>query len=1078
MDKKLRSMDWTLLRKMLFIFATILCVTTGFAQGEIRISGKVTDNTGSSMPGVTVMVKGTSIGDVSDVNGNYSVAVPNRNSVLVFSFLGYTTKEIPVGNQTAINVKLLENVQEMEEVVVIGYGSVKRSDVTGSVVSVNTDEMMKRNPLTIGEGLQGAAAGVNVFRNSGDPSGDVTIRIRGIATVNNSADPLFVVDGIQVGTDISFLNPNDIENIEILKDASAAAIYGSRGANGVILITTKKGVKGQTRLTFSVNYNILTNSRSYDMLNAQDFVAMAAESAANDKTVLTNTAWTQNSKDLNTIDWQKEMTRTAIQQNYNLSVSGGNENAQSILSLGFRNNDGLLIASNFKRFTARASTNYKVKDFIRTGIDINFNYRENYGTGNSNYQNMINVATSIPTMDAIVNNQFYHVPIRWDRELDNPYGTGIWGNYVREANGDVPPGTDNPVASVRAAQNYGGGSRVFTSAFIEIDLLKGLTFRTVGGFSYNSGYYNSYSPVNDRMFNTMGKPDQFYLSQSDSKTLSSENYLTYNWDINKINRLNLMAGWSVSQSNGQWQNISSKKFPVPTVRKISLSQDLSTLTGDGALNREDRGQSFFGRAIYSLADRYVFTGTIRRDGSSNFGAGNRYGTFPSASLLWRASEEAFMKNQDVVSKLNVRLGWGQVGNAGNSTNLSVDQLSSNRIAYYFYNSGGQAPAPITAGGLAQTQIIDTNLKWETNETKNIGLEMGFLKNTFTAGVEYFVRDTKDLLLYRNVRPSTGYNNVYTNAGQIRNSGFEFFATYQKKVGDWTYNIKLNGSTLKNKVIDVGDPIVSTDGAGINEGWDEWSRTMNGHPIASFYGYKVASIFQNQAEIDAANAAAKAAGSPNGTYQGQSVRPGDFKFQDLDGNGYVTDADRKILGNGFPKLNYGLNAGITYKNWDANIFLYGIAGQQILSYSYKTLTSANGGGFHNILKEAYANAWRPDNPNAVFPLISNKDQNKNINQRVSDFYVKKGDFLRIQNIQIGYTFSKKQTGSLKMENARIFVSVENLATITGYKGGDPEIGGNLRTNTMVSDDNGILRTGFDAGRYPFPRMFVAGFSIGF
>ena len=1076
MNKIVRKNNWSLLRKALFVFVAIISATTIFAQNNIKISGKITDETGNTMPGVTVMVKGTSIGGVSDANGSYEVIAPDKNSVLVFSYLGYTTKDVTVGNQSIINVQMKENIQQMDEVVVIGYGAVKRSDVTGSVVSVNTDEMMKRNPLTVGEGLQGAAAGVNVFRNSGSPSGDITIRILGVGTVNNSADPLFVVDGIQVGTDISFLNPNDIENIEILKDASAAAIYGARGANGVILVTTKKGFKGQTRLTFSANYNILTNSKSYDVLKAQDFVKMAQESAANDKTTLTNTAWTQNASQLNNIDWQNAMTRTALQQNYNLSVSGGGENSQSILSIGYRNNDGLLIASNFQRFTARASTDYKIKDFIRTGININFNYRQSYGTGNSNYQNMINVATSIPTMDAIVNNQFYNVPIRWNKESDNPYKDGIWGHYIREANGDVPPGTDNPVAAVRTAQDYGGGSRIFTSAYLEIDLLKGLTFRTVDGFTYNSGYYNSYSPVNPRTFNTNGQPDQFYLSNSSSKTLSSENYLTYNWKINPSNRLNLMAGWSVSASNGQWQNISSKKFPVPSVRQISLSQDLSTLTGDGALNRQDRGQSFFGRAIYSLADRYVITGTVRRDGSSNFGAGNRYGTFPSASILWRASEEKFMKNQNILSKLNLRLGWGRVGNAGNSTNLSVDQLSSNRITYYFYNAGGINPTPITAPGLAQTQIIDTNLKWETNESKNVSLEMGFLKNTITAGVEYFVRDTKDLLLYRNVRPSTGYSSVYTNAGAIRNSGFEFFATYEKKVGDWSYSIKLNGSTLKNKVIDVGNPIESTDGAGTSEGWDGWSRTMNGYPIATFYGYRVAGIFQSQAEIDAANAAAKAAGSPNGTYQGQSVRPGDFKFKDLDGNGYVSDLDREPLGNGFPKLNYGLNANISYKNWDLNIFLYGIAGQQIMSYSYKTLTTANGGGYHNILQESYDKAWRPDNPSAVFPLISNKDQNKNNNQRVSDFYVKNGDFLRIQNIQIGYTFSKKLISSLKMENARLYASIENLATITGYKGGDPEIGGNLKNNG--DSDNGILRTGFDNGRYPFPRMFVLGFSIGF
>jgi len=1071
--KKLRMIDWSLLRKTLLVIVANVCATVIFAQGGVNVSGKITDEKGNTMPGVTVSVKGTSEGVVSDVDGSYTIAAPGKNSTLVFSFLGYATKEVAVGSQTTINVKLMEDIQQMDEVVVIGYGAVKRSDVTGSIVSVNAEEMMKRNPMTVGEGLQGVAAGVQVYRNSGDPTGDVTIRIRGIATVNNSADPLFVVDGIQVGTDISFLNPNDIENIEILKDASATAIYGSQGANGVILVTTKKGFKGQPRLTFSASYNILTRPKEFNVLNASDFVHMAREGAVNDGTVLTDQAWIQYDNQLHNIDWQKEMTQNALQQNYNFSVSGGNESTQALLSVGYRDNDGLVIASNFKRFTARANVDYKVKNFIRTGLSINFTQSDYYGTGRGGGNNMITIATAIPTMDAYMNGQLYNVPVKWDNESDNPYGTGIWGNYQREAQGSVPPGQDNLVAAARTAQNYSGNGRISTNLYLEIDLLKGLTWRSVGGFDYSNGYNNNYTALNQRTFNSMSSPyDQFYLSESYSRKLSIENYLTYNLQINKSNHINLMAGWSVSAARGQWDNVSSKMFPVPTIRQISMSQDLSTLNGDGGLNREDKTQSFFGRAIYSLLDRYVITGTVRRDGSSNFGAGNRYGTFPSASVLWRISEEPFMKTQDIFSKVNLRLGWGKVGNAGSSTNLSVDQLTSARIAYYYYTQGGIAPSPIVGAGLAQTREIDTNLRWETNETKNIGLEMGFLKNSLTLSVEYFVRDAKDLLLNRTLRPSTGYDNIYTNAGQIRNQGFEFFATYQKKFGDWLLNLKLNGSTLKNKVIDVGDPIISTDGVGANTGWNDWSHTQNGYPIASFYGYRVAGIFQSQAEIDAANAAATAAGAPDGTYQGQSVRPGDFKFKDLDGNGYVTDADREILGNGFPKLNYGLNAGISYKNWDLNIFLYGIYGQQILSYSYQQLTNCNGGGYHNILQESYTDAWRPDNPNAKFPLISNKDQNKNGNQRISDFYVMNGDFLKIQNIQLGYTFPKKLLTTVKMENARIFASVENLATITGYKGGDPEIGGNLTTG------NGILQTGLDVGRYPYPRIFVLGLSFGF
>ena len=1057
--KKLRIIDQSLLRKALLIFAVTVCTATVFAQGEIKVSGKITDEKGSSMPGVTILVKGTSNGTTSDVDGDYDIAVPNKNAVLVFSFLGYVSKEIPVGNQTAINVSLMENVQEMEEVVVIGYGAVKRSDVTGSIVSVNSEEMMKRDPITVGEGLQGVAAGVNVYRNSGDPSGDVTIRIRGIATVNNSADPLFVVDGIQVGNDISFLNPNDIDSIEILKDASATAIYGSQGANGVILITTKRGQKGMTRLNFNANYNIVSNAKRLDILDAATFAKAARTASASDGNVLTNQAWALYDTQLHNIDWQREITRTALQQNYNLNVMGGSENTQSVMSIGYRDNDGVMLASNFKRLTVRANIDHKVKDFIHTGVNISYTYSEYYGTGSSGIRNLMTIATTIPTMDVVEDGKLVNVPIRL------PDGT--WGHFLREGNGDVNAGLDNPVAAAETAQNYGGNSRIFASAYMEVNLLKNLTFKTVEGFNSRSSYNNTYTPINERVFNQMTNPDQFYLYDDFSKTLSSENYLTYNLNINKVHRLNLMAGWSVSKYNGQNQNISSKNFPVPTVRQIGMSQDLSTLNGSGGLNRELRGQSFFGRAIYSFADRYVFTGTVRRDGSSNFGAGNRYGTFPSASILWRISEEAFMKKQDIFSKLNLRLGWGQVGNAGNSTNLSVDQLSSARIAYYFFDTGGQS---VIAPGLAQTQEIDTNLRWETNETKNVNLEMGFLKNTLTLSVEYFVRDAKDLLLNRILRPSTGYSFVYTNAGQIRNSGFEVFATYQKKIGDWSYNIKLNGSTLKNKVIDVGDPIVSSSGVGTNDGWNDWSRTMNGYPIASFYGYRVAGVFQSQQEIDQANAAAAQKGAPDNTYQGQSVKPGDFKYKDLNGDGYVTEADREILGNGFPKLNYGLNAGLSYKNWDANVFVYGITGQQILSYSYKNLTSMAGLGYRNILQSAYDNAWTPENKSNSYSRLTNKDLNAN--GRVSDAYLQNGDFLRIQNIQIGYSFSKRQIRPLKMESARISASVENLFTITGYKGGDPEIGGNL------TDNNGILQTGLDAGRYPFPRTFSIGVSIGF
>jgi hypothetical protein len=388
------------------------------------------------------------------------------------------------------------------------------------------------------------------------------------------------------------------------------------------------------------------------------------------------------------------------------------------------------------------------------------------------------------------------------------------------------------------------------------------------------------------------------------------------------------------------------------------------------------------------------------------------------------------------------------------------------IAYYFFPNGQNTIAP----GLAQTQEIDTNLKWETNEQTNIGVDMGFLNNSLTLSLDYFIRDAKNLLLYRSIRPSTGYSSIYTNAGQIRNSGFELLAVYQKRANDWFYNFKFNAATLKNKVIDVGDPIVSSAGAETNDNWNEWSRTQNGYPIASFYAYRVEGVFQSQQEIDALNDKVPD-GVNGGAYQTASTKPGDYKYRDLDGNGYINDEDREIIGHGFPLLNYGLNAGVTYKNWDLNLYLYGIAGQKILSYSYKNLTTMmiTTIGYRNILKDAADKAWTPEN-HSNYPRLTKADPNHNV--RVSDAYLLNGDFLRIQNLQIGYTFSKEMIRPLRLESVRLFASIENLFTITGYKAGDPEIGGNLTSN------NGVLQTGLDAGRYPFPRTYAFGLAIGF
>lgn len=1017
-------------------------------QTKKQITGIVADESGDPIIGANVVESNTTNGTITDYSGAFSLNVEDNASIHV-SYIGYLPQEINTAGRLAFNITLVEDTKYLDELVVIGYGSVRKSDVTGSIVSVSSEEMMKRNPINLGQGLQGTAAGVSVLRNSGSPSGDFTIRIRGVATVNNSADPLFVVDGIQVGTNANFLNPNDIESIEILKDASATAIYGSQGANGVVMITTKRGKKGKSDIRVSANFGIQTLSDKLDVMNANDFVHAARRAAASDGNVLTNGAWINYDKQLNSIDWQKEMSQAALTQNYNVIASGGSDNTQAVLSVGYLNNDGVIIESNFKRLTARANIDHKIK-FINTGINVAYMHNESYGSGN-----LQTYAAIIPTMDDVDDNgNLMNVPIQ--------YSDGTWGHFKREGNGDTNKGQDNPVAAARTRDSKNYSNRILTNAYVDFNLMKGLQFKTIGGLNYFGNSYHGYTYWHDRTFGSADRPDAFSISQNTGLTYSLESYLTYDLNLNNRHRINLLAGYSSSKYIPQDIDVNASDFPASTIRRIELTSNKGTINAGGGLGLESRSESYFGRVNYSLLEKYLLTATVRRDGSSNFGAGNRYGTFPSASFAWRLSEEQFVRNLDLFSNLKIRLGWGQTGNAGNPTNLSVDQLSSNRIAYYYYMSGKEVVAP----GLAQTREIDTNLKWETNEQTNVGIDLGFLNNSLSFALDYYVRDAKDLLLNRPLRPSTGYTSIYTNAGHIRNSGFEFMVNYQRQVKDWYMNFRLNGATLKNKAIDVGNDIYSTSGAATGDYWNNYSLTRNGYPVASFYGWRVDGIFQNQSEIDALNANARDdEGNPT-FYQSASTQPGDFKYKDLNGDGKVDDGDRDILGHGYPAMNLGLNITLGYKNWDMNLSSYGIFGQKILSYAYKNLTSMYiaDGGYRNVLKEYADNAWTPENKSNIYPRLTKQDANHN--GQVSDAFLKKGDFLKIQNLQVGYTLPENVVNSFQLTNLRLYVGVENLFTFTPYDAGDPEIG-----------TNNILQNGFDGGRYPFPRTYVLGFTLG-
>ncbi|WP_233564300.1 MULTISPECIES: TonB-dependent receptor [Parabacteroides] len=1035
--------------------------TTAMQQSK-KISGIITDEKGEPIIGANIAVVGTTIGIISDMDGKYELEVPEGAEVKV-SYIGYNPQSFKVTQKTSYNIILKEDSEMIDEVVVVGYGTIKKSDISGSVVSVDKEQMMKRNPLNLAQGLQGSAAGVMVSKNSGDPEGTATIRIRGVATVNGSADPLYVVDGVQVGSNANFVNPADVESIEVLKDASATAIYGARGANGVVMITTKKGVKGATQLNFSANFGIQNMTGKLDVADADLFAYSVRQGRANDAASIQNKAFGADyAGRLRTIDWQDVMTRTALQQNYMLSVSGGNDKTQSTFSVGYLNNDGVILDSNFSRLTARANVTHKVKDFIEVGGNVAFVHSEKVGGGN-----LRSYATLTPTMDYVDETTGQFISNDWRANADGTYNAFM----QISGEGDIQKGQDNPYAAKMEEDKTPTYENKFVgSAYLNLNLFKGLQFRTIGSYTLSTVDGSGFNVVNPRSI-TAAQTNSFWMNQSQDNNIEIESYFTYNWK-NDIHNLTVMAGNSVTNYWGHWVSSNASNFLADSYRQMSLTSDQTSRIGDGGYNLKTRYISWYGRAMYTLMDRYIVTATVRRDGSSNFGSGNRWGTFPSAALAWRLSEEDFIKNLDIFSNMKLRFGWGQTGNAGSATSLSVAQLSSNRIAYDWGQLGGSSSNYNKVVGFAQLKEIDTNLKWETNTQTNIGLDLGLLNNDLNITMDYFIRDSKDLLLYRNMRPSTGHGQVYTNAGHIQNKGFEFSVSYNKRFGDWNLGATLTGSTLKNKVIEVGDPIynnLDANGDLITDDGDNWTNhsvTMEGHAVGSYYGYVVEGIFQSQAEVDAANALAKENGYD--AYQVNATTVGDFKYKDLNGDGHIDGDDQKVLGNGFPKLNYGLTLNASWKNWDAMIYMYGVAGMKINSYAAMKMTQLykTGGGVQNTLKEYINNAWSESNTNTMYPRMTMNDNNTNM--KASDAYVKKGDFLKIANIQIGYTFPKRWLQPLRMDNARIFASVENLACFSGYnKFGDPEVG-----------NAAVLQTGFDGGRYPYPRTFTFGLSVQF
>ena len=1093
----------------------LLCLFPLGALAQSLVKGTVNDEAGEPIIGATVKVQGTQNGAITDFNGNFQIQAAS-NATLNISYVGYVPQTVKVAGKTNITIVLKEDAQMLNDVVVVGYGTMKKSDISGSVATVDQEAVMKRVPTNIGQALQGAAAGVLVSQQDGSPDGKAAIRIRGVGTIHGDASPLYVVDGVMVGHSADFVNPSDIERIEILKDASATAIYGSEGANGVVMITTKHGQKGHTNITITADFGLQTLPYTLKVMGLSQYASAIKEAKSNDGAMFINQLWNRaNMSGVNEIDWQKEMTRAALKQQYGASVNGGNDKTQYNLSFGYNNVDGLVVNTNYQRFTTRANVSTKVNKYLEVGGDINYTHSESHGSNasmgnNQNLSSLRDFASMTPTLDYYDQNdaskQLVNVNLK---NADGTYGAG----YLMTPNGweGNTSIAANPYATQmeNAERARNGFDRIQTTAFIDLTFLDikhhKLDVRSQGTMTYwgnNSSDFTGgrtrYNMINGQMTEVLlpSGSDQTYafsLNNSHGYSLGIQTYLTYNLNYD-IHNLTLMLGNEVSKSWGQWVSASARDFDSVWNRNLALTNDPDNKQGNGAYNSDDHNISYFARASYNLMDRYILTGTIRRDGSSNFGMGNRWGTFPSVAGAWRVSEEPFMKDLSFVNNLKVRVGWGQTGNHGGLAGKAIAALTKdggNCAVMYYPASGGIAGA---FGGNRDRQtgwfsdLVDTNLKWETTEMLNFGIDFAFL-NDWDITLDYFIKNTKDLLLYQQIRPSAGFTQVYTNYGEIQNKGFEFALGYHHQfTKDFSFNARLTGSTIKNKVVKMGDPLYNTasgnSGAGAYDGsqvgaidgngdWDRHSICMEGEAVGSFFGYVTDGIIKDEADLEAYKAKLRnpADGSLNDEMtkvdSDHPLAVGDMKFKDLNNDGKIDTNDRQILGNGFPKLNFGINLGATYKDWDFSLYMYGVLGQDILSYSAMKMSSMrqlDDQCTPNILTEAYDQAFR--NGSGSLPRLSIIDSNRNY--RVSDMWVKNGDFLRISNLQVGYTLPKNIANMLSIQKARVYVGVNNLLTISGYnKYGDPECG-----------VGSVLYSGLDTGRYPQPRTFMAGVNVTF
>lgn len=993
-----------------------------------EIKGQVTDTNGEALIGVSVKVKGTAIGVSSDVSGRYSITVPDGSTVLVFTYVGYTTKEVSISGRTSLNVQLEQSSESLQEVVVVGYGTQKKSDLTGSVVSVTSKDIKDQAFSNINQALQGKVAGVAFTSTSGDPGEDVNVRIRGLNTFGGSG-PLYVVDGMPMdAADINSINPNDIESTTVLKDGSAAAIYGSRSANGVILLTTKSGGNREPSISFNSYYGIQSFNKFIPLLNSQQYADVINEAHVNGNFYPLQSAMNDPANLANSTNWQDEAINPAPIQDHSISISGGAPNAKYAVSGGLFDQEGILAFRNFKRYYSRVKTEFKIGK-LTIGQSLIGSKSEGLNLNFGNNLDLAYMMGAAPTMKVYdpTNDSGYAGP--------QPSVSGVNNR-------------DNVVGRRDMNRAYTNNTKIIASAYAAYKILPDLEYKLNAGINLGNRKFKNYVPK-FQMNNRGSNVRSLNTSLSESQEYLIENTLTYNKVIKENYRINLLAGYTEQNFYGNNIQGSRRDFPSNEIQVLSAGTGVFSVSGNEA---EWALRSFLGRANVTLFDRYLLTATIRRDGSSRFGSTNRYGNFPSLAVGWNMDQENFLKDSKLISGLKLRASWGKLGNQdiGNYSNQTVVSTNSR----YFFGSDVLAPAAVV------NNLGNPDLRWETTTQSNIGVDLSLLQNKIFFTADYWIKDTEGVLVRTPVSTVTGFardSGPFQNAAQLQNKGLEFLLGYRGNAGALKYGVSGNLSTVRNKVISLGagTSIINLVENVYYSG--TFTRTMPGSQMSQFYGYVNDGIFQTQAEINA-----------HATQVG--AKPGDRRFKDINGDGKIDAYDRTNIGDPWPDFDYGFSADASWKGFDVNMSFYGTSGKQLYDAQGVYLETMQG-EWNN--KTTVLNRWTGPGTSNTLPRAVRGDTNQN-NRSQSD-YVLDADFLRMQNFQIGYTLPMSVIKRVGAKNARIYFNGQNLFTITKYPNYNADTLGGLGYN---DDSMSPLGFGVDTGSTPIPSVYSFGVNLTF